>query len=79
MDDDNRPRPAGQPGELAAQLASESLDPLSQDELKMRIHLLELEIQRTRTHMEKAASHRLAAEALFGSGPGPGGTGSPPA
>lgn len=67
MFDEDRPRPAGQAGELAERLASENLDPLSQDELEQRITLLELEITRTRSHMEKAAKHRLAAEALFGS------------
>ena len=67
MFDDDRPRPAGQTGELATRLASENLDPLSQDELEERIALLELEIVRTRTHMERADKHRRAAEAFFGS------------
>ena len=67
MFDDDRPRPSGQNGELAAKLASENLDPLSKDELKERINLLELEIVRTRSHMDRADKHRLAAEALFGS------------
>ena len=67
MFDDDRPRPAGQTGELATRLASENLDPLSQDELEERIALLELEITRTRTHMDRVDKHRRAAEALFGS------------
>ena len=67
MFDDDRPRPAGHPGELATRLASENLDPLSLDELEQRIALLELEIARTRSHMDRADKHRRSAEALFGS------------
>ena len=62
MDDDDRPRTSG---DLASRLASESLDSYSQDELEMRISQLETEIGRTRAHMEKAAAHKLAAEAFF--------------
>ncbi|MBS7669842.1 DUF1192 domain-containing protein [Croceicoccus gelatinilyticus] len=62
MDDDDRPRTRG---DLASRLTSESLDSYSQDELEIRIAQLEAEILRTRTHMEKAAAHRLAADALF--------------
>ena len=62
MDGDDRPR---EKGDLATRLATEPLDPLSQDELASRIELLELEIARTRTHMEKADAHRRAADSLF--------------
>ncbi|AKM11183.1 DUF1192 domain-containing protein [Croceicoccus naphthovorans] len=67
MDDDDRPRPRG---DNASRLTSESLDSYSQDELEYRISLLEAEIVRTRTHMEKAAAHRKAADALFAAKPG---------
>ena len=62
MDDDDRPRIRG---DLASRLSSESLDPLSQDELAERIVLLEAEIARTRVHMDGAVRHKLAADALF--------------
>jgi len=62
MDDDDRPRTRG---DIASRLASESLDSYSQDELEHRIALLEAEIERTRTHKDRAAAHKLAADALF--------------
>jgi uncharacterized small protein (DUF1192 family) len=62
MDLEERPRPKG---DLASQLATESLDPLSHDELNARIALLEREIVRTAAHRDKASAHRAAAEALF--------------
>ncbi|KUR77336.1 DUF1192 domain-containing protein [Novosphingobium sp. Fuku2-ISO-50] len=63
MDLDDRPRPIG---DLASQLARESLDHLSVDELAARIALLEAEIARTAAHRDRARSHRAAADALFG-------------
>ena len=60
--DDDLPRAKG---DAASQLARESLDALSQDELGERIALLEAEIARIRTHRGKAAAHRAAADALF--------------
>lgn len=66
MDLEERPRPRG---DLASQLATESLDSLSHDELNSRIGLLELEIMRTVAHRDKASAHRAAAEALFRSPP----------
>lgn len=61
--DDDLPRPKG---DAASALAKESLDPYSQDELAERIALLEAEIARIKTHRDKAAAHRAAADALFG-------------
>ena len=72
MELDERPR---RTGDLASQLASESLDSYSHHELAERIALLEAEITRVATHRNKAAAHRVAAEALFGS-PSPEGSGS---
>lgn len=63
MDDEERP---SLPGDAASLLASEDLDPYSQDELAARIILLETEIARVRAHREKASAHRAAADALFG-------------
>lgn len=62
MDDDNEPRIRA---DAAAQLARESLDSYSLDELDQRVATLEAEIARVRQHRDKAAAHRLAADALF--------------
>lgn len=62
MDEDDRPRLRS---DAASQLATESLDRLSHDELGERIALLEAEIARVRTHRDKASAHRAAADALF--------------
>lgn len=63
MEDDDRPRPRG---DAASKLASEDLAPYSQDELALRIALLEHEIARVERHRQSAAAHRSAADALFG-------------
>jgi uncharacterized small protein (DUF1192 family) len=60
--DDDLPR---RNHDAASQLAKESLDPLSQDELAERIALCEAEIARIKAHRAQAASHRAAADALF--------------
>ena len=67
MDDDDRPRPKG---DAAERLASEDLSPYSVDELGERIALLEAEIERVKSHRDKASAHRAAADALFGGKPG---------
>ena len=72
MELDERPRPKG---DLASQLAMEALDSFSHNELNERIALLEAEIVRSKAHRDKAAAHRKAADALFGS-PSPQGSGS---
>lgn len=46
-------------------LRREDLDPLSLDELRQRIQVLEAEIERTRAKLEAASSFRSAADALF--------------
>ncbi|MXO86811.1 DUF1192 family protein [Altererythrobacter aurantiacus] len=61
--DDDLPRPKD---DAAARLAGEDLGPLSQAELAERIDLLKAEIARVEQHRDKAASHRQAADALFG-------------
>lgn len=60
--DEDLPRPRS---DAAGLLAKELLDSYSQDELAERIGLLEAEIARVRAHRNKAAAHRLAADALF--------------
>jgi len=72
MELDERPR---RTGDMAGQLALEPLDRYSDHELGERIALLEAEIARVTEHRGKAAAHRLAADALFGS-PTPEGSGS---
>lgn len=63
MDEDDRPRRAG---DAASMLAKEDLAPYSQGELAERIALLEAEIARVRRHSAHAEAHRAAADALFG-------------
>jgi len=53
------------PGDPLKELAKQDLDPLSQDELAERIEALKAEIARVEAHMERAATHRSAAEELF--------------
>jgi uncharacterized small protein (DUF1192 family) len=60
--DEDLPRPKG---DAADQLAKESLDRYSQDELAERITLLEAEIARIKAHRDKASAHRAAADAFF--------------
>ena len=62
MDGDDLPRMRS---DAAAQLAGETLDPYSQDELMDRIALLEAEIERVKAHHAKASAHRSMADQLF--------------
>ena len=64
MEEEDRPRAKG---DAASELAAEELAPYSQDELAERIALLETEIERVKSHRDKAAAHRAAADALFSS------------
>ena len=64
--DDDLPRPKGDAARL---LAAEDLGPYSQDELSERVAVLETEIARVKAHRKAAASHRQAADALFGKSP----------
>lgn len=64
MDEEDRPRRLG---DAASLLAGEDLAPYSQDELSERIALLENEIERVKSHRDKAKAHRAAADALFSS------------
>ena len=46
-------------------LARQDLDPLSIEELHERIEALKVEIARVEAHMQRAETHRSAAEELF--------------
>ncbi|RJF90812.1 DUF1192 family protein [Sphingomonas cavernae] len=56
---------AKRPGEPLAMLVKEDLDPLSIEELTLRIEALKLEIARAEARIAAATSHRTSAEALF--------------
>ena len=60
--DENPPR---RKDDLVAQLGRQDLDPYSVEELQERIALLEAEIERSRTKMQRAVNHRASADALF--------------
>jgi uncharacterized small protein (DUF1192 family) len=53
------------PDDPLVALAKQDLDPLSVDELKVRIEALKAEIARVEAHMHRAETHRSAAEELF--------------
>ena len=53
------------PGDPLVELAKQDLDPMSIEELLARIEALKAEITRVELHMERAQSHRSAAEQLF--------------
>jgi uncharacterized small protein (DUF1192 family) len=48
-----------------AQLGRQDLDPLSVEELGLRIAALEAEIARAKAKIEVAVNHRASADALF--------------
>jgi uncharacterized small protein (DUF1192 family) len=60
--DENLPR---RKDDLAAQLGKQDLDPLSVDELNERIELLESEIARCKSKIQRAVNHRASADSLF--------------
>lgn len=51
--------------DAAGELAGESLDSYSQDELMERVALLEAEIARVKAQHAKAADHRKLADSFF--------------
>ncbi|MEA2136723.1 MAG: hypothetical protein QOC68_4633 [Solirubrobacteraceae bacterium] len=53
------------PGDPLVELARQDLDPMSIEELQLRIEALNAEIARVDAHMNKAQTHRSAAEELF--------------
>lgn len=53
------------PKDPLAELKKQDLDPLSVEELEERIEALKAEIARVEAHMQRAQTHRSAAEELF--------------
>ncbi|MBA2635153.1 MAG: DUF1192 domain-containing protein [Sphingomonas sp.] len=53
------------PDDPLAQLAKQDLDPISIEELHVRIEALKAEIARVEAHIDRATRHRSAAEELF--------------
>ncbi|HET7316059.1 MAG TPA: DUF1192 domain-containing protein [Sphingomicrobium sp.] len=53
------------PGDPLTELRKQDLDPLSIEELKARIEAMKDEIARVEAHMDRAKTHRSAAEDLF--------------
>ena len=60
--DDQTPR---SPGDPLALLTRQDLDPLSVEELRARIAVLEAEITRAKGRIDRAVNHRASADALF--------------
>ena len=56
---------SSKPQDPLALLTRQDLGPLSQDELAERIAMLKAEIARVEAHMQRAQTHRSAAEELF--------------
>jgi len=53
------------PDDPLVALGKQDLDPLSIDELEERVEALKAEIARVEAHMNRAQTHRSAAEELF--------------
>ena len=53
------------PGDPLVELGKQDLDPMSIEELRERIEILKAEIARIESHMQRAQTHRSAAEELF--------------
>lgn len=53
------------PGDPLVLLTKQDLDPMSVEELNARIAVLEQEIVRAKSKIERAVNHRASADALF--------------
>ena len=53
------------PDDPLVSLGRQDLDPMSIDELHVRIETLKTEIARVEAHIDRASKHRSAAEELF--------------
>ena len=53
------------PGDPLVELGKQDLDPMSIEELEARIGALKAEIARVEAHMDRARTHRSAADELF--------------
>jgi uncharacterized small protein (DUF1192 family) len=56
---------AKSPGDPLVLLRKQDLDPLSVEELELRIEALQSEIERSRRRLETAVNHRATADQLF--------------
>ena len=56
---------ARRPGDPLLLMTRQDLDPLSVEELRERIAILEIEIGRIKQKLESAVNHRASADALF--------------
>jgi len=53
------------PGDPLTMLVKQDLDPMSVEELRNRIQILEAEIERVRAKIDAAVSFRASADAIF--------------
>ena len=53
------------PGDPLTLLVRQDLDPLSVEELNLRIEALEGEIARVRSRLDRSVNHRASADQLF--------------
>lgn len=53
------------PGDPLTLLVKQDLDPLSVEELELRIQALEGEIARVKAQMNRSINHRASADAIF--------------
>lgn len=53
------------PGDPLTLLVKQDLDPMSVEELRLRIQALEGEIARVKARIERSVNHRASADALF--------------
>jgi uncharacterized small protein (DUF1192 family) len=56
---------AKNPGDPLVLLVKQDLDPMSVEELRLRVEALEGEIARVKTKIERVVNHRASADALF--------------
>jgi uncharacterized small protein (DUF1192 family) len=56
---------AKSPGEPLTLLVKQDLDPLSVEELGLRVEALEGEIARVKARIERSVNHRASADAIF--------------
>ncbi len=56
---------AKSPGDPMTLLVKQDLDPMSVEELTLRIQAMEGEIARVKARIERSVNHRASADALF--------------
>jgi uncharacterized small protein (DUF1192 family) len=53
------------PGDPLAMLVKQDLDPMSVEELQLRIKALEAEIARAQARLDRSGNHRASADAIL--------------